>query len=100
MMSDCNGAAAPRLHRLRRAAELRLGAELALQTAAHHRLQAFITRALAEIDEANYLLERTNVSAKPALLTLIDMELAVAEYRLRAATLALRIHGANVADIG
>lgn len=55
---------------------------------------------MAEIDEAHQLLERTNVSARPALLTIIDMDLALAEYRLRAVTLAMTLYGSDVADIG
>ena len=99
-MNELQGPASPRLHRLRRAAELRVGADLALKTAAHHGLHAFIERAMAEIDEAHQLLERTNVSARPALLTIIDMDLALAEYRLRAVTLAMTLYGSDVADIG
>lgn len=99
-LADQDGAESPRLYRLRRAAELRVGVDVALRIAAHHGLHDFIARALAEIDEANQLLKRANVSARPALLTIIDMDLALAEYRLRAATLAMTVYGPDVADIG
>ena len=89
----------PCVHRQRRADELRTLATQVLATARHHGLQDFVRRAVGQIDEASRLLERTNVSERPGLLTIIDMELALAEYRLRAATLTLTMRGADADDI-
>jgi hypothetical protein len=99
-LTESEESTAPRLHRLRRVAYLRLGVDRALETAAHHSLHGFINRALTELEEASRLLERPDISRRPALLTIIDMELALAEYRVRAATLALALHGPDVEDIG
>jgi hypothetical protein len=90
----------PRLYRLRRAGELRAIADTLLDTATHHGLQDFVRRAVSHIEEASEWLASDNVDTRPALLTIIDMDLAFAEYRLRAAKSAMNIHGPDVDRIG
>jgi hypothetical protein len=90
----------PREYRKGRATELRRMGLSLLETARHHDLQAFLRRALAEIDDAHAWLLEHDVDARPAILTIIDMDLAFAEYRLNAAKCTLRFQGADAPRIG
>lgn len=90
----------PRAYRQGRATELRQVGLTLLETARHHDLQAFLRRALADIDDADAWLQQPDVDARPALLTIIDMDLAFAEYRLNAAKCTLRFQGPDAPTIG
>jgi hypothetical protein len=92
--------ATPRIHRQRRAEELRRNVDQLLATARHEALQQFLRRAISEIEEASECLARPDVDARPALLTIIDMDLAFAEFRIRTASTALNICGPDAATIG
>lgn len=71
-----------------------------LESARHPDLRAFVQRAFAEIDEAEEWLQHADVDTRPALLAIIDMDLAFAEYRLHATKCALRFHGRDAPAIG
>jgi hypothetical protein len=90
----------PRLYRMRRTSELRATVAELLDIARHHEFQQFLQRAVAELEEASGWLDHQTIDNNPALLTIVDMNLALAEYRLRAAKTALTMHGPNVDVIG
>jgi hypothetical protein len=87
-------------HRRIRATELRTLGSTLLATARNHELQNFVKRALSEIDDADAWLSVSDVDTRPALLTIIDMDLAFAEYRLQAARVALQCYGPDTPTIG
>lgn len=90
----------PRAFRQNRSAELRLLGQSLLELARHHDLQAFLKKALADIDDADGWLQFDDVETRPSLLTIIDMDLAFAEYRLNAAKCTLRFQGPDARTIG
>lgn len=86
----------PHTFRLRRSEELRVRASELLEIATHHRIQDFLRRALSDIDDADHWLYDVSLSTSPALMTVVDMDLALAEYRIQTAKLALTLRGPDV----
>lgn len=90
----------PREHRLQRVVSLRHEAGALLSRATHLDLRHFLGRALDELAEARDLLDDEAVDSRPAALTIIDMDLAFAEYRVSAARVALHLYGEHASRVG
>lgn len=90
----------PQSFRLQRSTDLRKRAADLLVIATHHRIRAFLRRAIADIDDAASSLEDADLPTHPALMTIVDMDLALAEYRIQAARLALTLRGPDVDTLG
>ncbi len=91
---------APRDHRLKRLDDLEGEVSGLVARARHQRLLAVLAMAKDQLREARALLDEACVESSPATLAIIDMDLALVEYRVGAVRVAMLLHGENAAGIG